>query len=458
MAQRAVARGSISFVDLNDGKSLSLYLTSNHPTTQLHFVDGISGYSPDYEFVPAQGEPDDPDNGPLIIYPNLYVSGSTTNQIAQIATTPHWWINNVEVNTDNNGASLDTLITANFPEGVAFDTTTPYALRISKNALVNTPQMNIFCKVVFYDIETYSSTVLSAQITITTVDVAPGTIIAYIRPLDLPIISNDTDTIRLQCVVKRGNKSGNMIAGDDDGGQFSFQWFREDDPFGVDAYEWHKIVDTYTGQGGAAATGTLETGDQWEEIYPDGITGYNTDVISIPASTITNLDGFGCLVTDIEQGSGTLGFQVWTGAYPIVDHTDNYSIGFDTPAGNIITRGTTSLSATAIMYCRGLELDPNDYSKFNFLWTKADKDGNVVSGLKPGDPGYSSPVTYKHGNASGSADTNWSVQNPFNEQTSTYCRYAIGRTEGASARELTVYRAEVETKSTFKLEVYLPQS
>lgn len=440
MATNAVARGQISFIDLNDGKSLSLYLASNRPLTQLHYIDGLVGYSPDYT------------TEPLIITPTLYISGSTTNQIGQIKDTPHWVINGVDVNTE---ANPDTLITANFPSGVAFDTDTedaehPYALRITSNTVVNTPQMTIFCSAIYWDRDTQTEMRVSTSITVTKMDVAPGTIVAYIMA-DGTFLNGESDERKLHCVVQRGVKKGNAIAGDDDGGQFSFEWFRQDDPGGADAFEWHKIVTAYSGPGGTPATGEIEdTGDNWEEILPFGIRGAGTDTIIVPASTITNYDHFMCLVTDIEQGSGTIGHQVATTAVSLHDISDPYSIDFKSPAGTVMTSGTSFLETKASVWCRGHELDDNKQNGFNYLWTKSDKDGEVATG------DTSVPTMYKHADASGTPDANWMVQNPFGESTSVYCRYAQGSQVGESARKLKVWKNEVEAKSTFFLEIYLP--
>ena len=35
MAASAIARGQITIVDLNDGKSINLFLSSNQPATQI---------------------------------------------------------------------------------------------------------------------------------------------------------------------------------------------------------------------------------------------------------------------------------------------------------------------------------------------------------------------------------------------------------------------------------------
>lgn len=106
MAQEIIARGQISIIDLNDAKSLNMYLRSSQPTTQIFNSDNSS-------FVPSWSE--DPY---LVITPELFVSGTTTDQMFQVKTKPVYTIN-----------GSDKL--ADFGASVA--TTSPYALTIKKN-------------------------------------------------------------------------------------------------------------------------------------------------------------------------------------------------------------------------------------------------------------------------------------------------------------------------------------
>ena len=57
-----IARGQITIVDLNDAKSMSLYLGSNQPLTQI-FNKENSSYIPNWMASPF-----------LVVTPELYVS------------------------------------------------------------------------------------------------------------------------------------------------------------------------------------------------------------------------------------------------------------------------------------------------------------------------------------------------------------------------------------------------
>ena len=142
MAASAIARGQITIVDLNDGKSINLFLSSNQPATQI-FNKENSSYNPSYASSPY-----------LVISPEVYVSGSTDNQVAHLLGTPVWKING---STDLSAFSATA------------ETTSPYTLTIKKN-LTSVTQLTIECTVTYVDPETTAQTVAKALFTVTKVE------------------------------------------------------------------------------------------------------------------------------------------------------------------------------------------------------------------------------------------------------------------------------------------------
>ena len=76
-----IARGQITIVDLNDAKSMNMYLGSNQPLTQI-FNKENSTYVPNYTASPF-----------LVITPEMYVSGTTTNVISRLKAAPTYTVN-----------------------------------------------------------------------------------------------------------------------------------------------------------------------------------------------------------------------------------------------------------------------------------------------------------------------------------------------------------------------------
>jgi len=425
---QTISRGQISFVDLNDGKSISLYLVSNQALMQLYDVD-LHTYSPDYTVSPY-----------LVISPNLFISGKSGNQISHISGTPTWKINGTNATS--------------YQSGVSIATSAPYTLTISANNIASSSFMTITCELNYADEDTELVTPATAQITFSLVDTTGELIRAIAYSMDKTIFYNDVtegnQTITIHCDMWRGATI--------DATNVSYQWFRKDDPEGADAYDWHKIVASYSGTGGAPATGTLPDGSSWKEVLKGYCTGYTTNELTVDSRDVLNYDAFMCLCTDTDSDgpSNTYNESVRSDTVTILDWTDPFTLDFKTPAGTSLTPGTSSITTNVSVWQKGEELADSVQNAFYYCWTKANKNGTVATGTDL--PTTSNPDIddYKaSGNKTGSqayppADSNWAIQTVGG--TSLYCRYATGST----ARSLTIYKDEISVKNTFFVEVIIP--
>ena len=176
-----IARGQISFIDLNDGKNISLYLVSNSPLTQLYDVD-THEYAPDYSV------------NNLVITPNLFVSGESGNRMGDTSGVPTYTINGSPISS--------------FSSGVSVASTAPYALTISKNSIVNSNFMTIQCTVNYADPASTLVTTVTSQITFTKTDTTGELIRAIAYSQDETIFHNvettGSQTIVLHCDMWRG--------------------------------------------------------------------------------------------------------------------------------------------------------------------------------------------------------------------------------------------------------------
>ena len=68
------AQGQFTIIDYNDALTLTGYIGSNHPKTQMFNPDN-STYNPDWS------------KNNLVLTPSLYVIGTTTDQITSSAVT-----------------------------------------------------------------------------------------------------------------------------------------------------------------------------------------------------------------------------------------------------------------------------------------------------------------------------------------------------------------------------------
>lgn len=462
----AVARGQISFIDLNDGKALSLHLVANRATTQLHNLDGgttDTSYTPNYVV----------DN--LVITPTLYISGTTGNQLVVgdgLENPPQWSINNLPVNDPSDTDQYDPDYATNFDNGgVTFSTTKPYELTISRNDVLDTAQYSIVCSLNYYDKTTMLTTPITAQITITKITTAKGVAQAVAYAEGHTVFYNETDSnIVLHCDLWR---AGETIH-DDDNDDVSYQWYRRDNPGSEDTYDWYKIVSAYTGTGNTPAhsdqsdpSTLLPTGESWCECLnkqngdPNGkvvITGFNTDDVSIDKDGILSYDSFMCVVTETEHGENP-NAKYRSNSVSLLDWTDPYYIDWTATAGTTFTAGSTvPLVAVVHVWQRGQELSSSVQNTFQYMWTKRDKDGVLARGTaQPSADNYYSDYKFFYDGSDNNAlkpDPTWTTADHLHDGgAETYGKLATG---SDAARTISVVKEEVKLKATFFVEVYIP--
>lgn len=313
MAQEIIARGQISIIDLNDAKSLNMYLKSNQPTTQIFNTDNNS-------FVP------DWSKNNLVITPELYVSGTTTDQINQVKTKP--------VYTINGSTSL-----ADF--GASVEATAPYKLTINTNML-KVSQMRIQVSAVYTDPEIAAfETPVKAEIQFTKTTNAGATICAIAYTPKGNVFKNDqTATLLAHCDMWRGSTIDNTDV----------------------AYQWYKMAGT---------------GD-WEALTVNksfGCTGYNTNELTIPASAVLNFDSFKCECTDTDSSSGTYKTKVFD-VLSFFDQSDPYYVEVYSTTGDKLLNGQGSTALSAKVWQAGTCFDDQDaIAKFDFKWKKFNSSG-----------------------------------------------------------------------------------
>lgn len=309
----AIARGQITIVDLNDAKSLNLYLGSNQPLTQI-FNRENSSYVPNYPTSPY-----------LVITPELYVSGTATNVINQIKTTPVWKI--------NGGTDLTSF-------GATAATTSPYALTI-KNNLTSVSQLKVECEVTYVDPVTLVETKVKSVITFTKTENAGQLIcaIAY-APSGTIFKQGGTGSLKAHCDMWRGSSIDNSNV----------------------SYQWSKL----------ATDGTWTKLDATTNF---GCTGYTTNELTIPAAAVLNFESFKCEIKDTDSASGSYNSTV-SDIVSFADLTDPYQIEVVSPAGDKIVNGLGSIVVTAEVWQKGEKIaDATADSKFTFSWKKYNKDG-----------------------------------------------------------------------------------
>ena len=260
---------------LIDGKTLNFLLQSNQALTQIYTPDPAT-YMPNYVNSPF-----------LVITPSLLISGEAGDQIARLKAAPVWKI---------NGSSTLSTFTATAASS------SPYALTIKKN-MSDVAQMTITCEAIYVQPVTNIELPVTATITFTKVSNNGASIIAICTAPSGTIFKNGLVTsLTAKCEMWRGS---------------------ELDATGV-TYKWYKQVS-----------------GNWVEITSgnaNGITGYTTGTITIPAAAVTNYGSFRCDVTDTDSGSSTYN-KVVSDYISFVDMSDSYELDVEYVGGDGIPSG-----------------------------------------------------------------------------------------------------------------------
>lgn len=313
-----VARGQITITDLNDGKSLMFYLSSNQGTSQIYNVD-TQTYTPNYPTSPY-----------LVITPELYVSGTSTNVIANLKARPTVTINGTSITTSNNTTYSAVVASAS-----------PWKLTIKKNLAAN---MRIEYTGIYVDPDTLAETTVRAGITITRLETAGSTVIPFVTSSGEKFVNGEVSSIVLHCDVHRGSTI--------DTTNITYQWQRKGD--GVGGQTWVNCTNTANVVAGATT--------QEMTIYPDAV---------------LNFDDFRCVITDTDANSATNGQSFNSNTVSVIDLSDPYTLDVTSTTGNVLTAGATSTTLKVDVRRGGELLTETEHGNFTFSWTKYDKDGNI---------------------------------------------------------------------------------
>lgn len=320
-----ISRGQITIVDLNDGKSINLYLGSNVPTTQI-FNKENSSYVPNWTVSPF-----------LVITPEVFVTGVGTNQVSSLKGIPTWKI--------NGSTTLATY-------GATASTTSPYALTI-KNNMTTSNQLQVECEVTYVDPDTTAETKAKANSTFTKTTNAGQLIcaIAY-APLGTVFKNGSTASLRAHCDMWRGSSIDNTNV----------------------TYKWYKLGNNVWTEITSANAG--------------GITGFTTNEITIPESAVLNFESYKCEIKDTDAASGTYNTTV-SDIISFADMSDPYQVEITAPAGTTLTSGLTSTPLTVNCWQNGVLLPDSFFTGATCSWRKFNKLGVAdaawgTAGIKTG--------------------------------------------------------------------------
>ena len=329
MAKQIIARGQISIIDLNDAKSLHATLGANKANTQIYSSD-LQTYTPAWT-----------KENPLVITPELFVSGIADNQIDRVKKE------SVKYTINNNPLSRYTW--------AKVSPTPPYALTIDRN-MEDMDQMKIQFSASYIDPDFNElETPIKAEIQFTKTTNAGSNIMAIgYYPQGFVFKNGEVPTLYAHCDMWRGSQIDNK--------DVTYQWYKKDyDP---------------------------STPEEWELLSESayGCTGTKTNELAIPEGAVLNFETFKCVITDKDAKVATYNKTVEC-TFNFEDRTDPYTVDIYSTTGDKIINGVGSTTLSVKIWQAGKCFSETEVTnKFNLEWKKFDQDGVLDTNWRVNDP------------------------------------------------------------------------
>lgn len=389
----AIATGQFTIIDYNDALTLTGYIGSNHPKTQMYNPD-TGGYTPNWT------------SSNLVLTPSLYKLGTTTDIITDSAVTSVQWY--------SVSGGTETLITADSDH--VYSGTKSHILTIKVNELAGLPAKDYVCKVTYRDESTGLDLVHKLPITFSRVVNGGGIADAIAWCPNGNVFKNDAVTsLTAKCDLWRSS----VI----DTTNVTYRWFKQDANvfaptttstgstttaivcnsvtgmnvgesvivgsesaktisainIGTKTITLSSALTTAPASGVAVKHANYDTdaGAGWRLISSDianNITGVTTNTITVYPAYVLNYAVFQCLIKDTDSASNTYD-NIFKDTVTMVDQSDLIQVSIVSTGGDVFKNGVGSTTLTAKLFRAGTEIDASG-TKYTYTWTIFDKNGN----------------------------------------------------------------------------------
>lgn len=354
----AIATGQISIIDYNDALTLTGFIGSNHPKTQMYNPDN-GGYTPNWSSTN------------LVLTPSLYKLGTTTDIITNAEVTSVKWF--------EAGSGTAITSTGNY----ALSGTKSHILTIKNNVLAGLPAKDWICEVTYRDATTNLDLVHKMSISFSRVVNGGGIADAVAFAPDGNVFKNGNITsLKAQCDLWRGSLVDTTLV--------TYQWYMQDSGVTTDqggGIGWRKLVET-----------------------ANMTTGVTTNTLTVFANAVSSYGVFKCLIKDTDSASNTYN-QTFVDTISFIDNSDPIQVSVLSSGGDVFKNGVGSTTLTAKLFQAGNEIDAGG-TKYTYKWFKYDKDGTLVSNF--GGAG----VNFKTGKSLNVGDADVDVKATFSVEIS----------------------------------------
>lgn len=353
----ALATGQISIIDYNDALTLTGFIGSNKPKTQMFNPDNNS-YNPDWG------------SSNLVLTPSLFKLGTSTDIISDASVTSITWYD------VTNGTEVAIVAGASYAIGAS----KPCTLTIRTNVLAGLPGKDYMCKIIYHDDSTNLDLTYKMDISFSRVVNGGGIADAVAYCPNGNVFKNGAVTSLIaQCDLWRGSVVDTTLV--------TYQWYKQDGTVASD-------------QGG---------GIGWKKLteVASSTTGVTSNTLTVFNSAVANFAVFKCVIKDTDSASNTYN-QSFVDTVSIVDQSDNIQVTVTSTGGDVFKNGVGSTTLTAKVFQAGAEIDSAG-TKYTYKWYKYDKNGTLVTAWGGTGINYKTGKTLNIGDADVDVKATFSV-------------------------------------------------
>lgn len=351
----AICTGQFTIIDYNDALTLTGFIGSNNPKTQVYNPDNAM-YSPSWATTN------------LVLTPSLYKLGTISDIITDSAVTSVLWY--------SVSAGTETLIAAD--SNHVYSGTKSHILTIKTNELAGISAKDYVCKVTYRDATTLLDLIHKMSISFSRVINGGGIADAVAYCPDGNIFKNGAvASLKAQCDLWRGSVIDSTLV--------TYQWYMQDASVVVDqggGIGWKKLTD-----------------------LANNYTGCTSNTITLFNAAVINYTVLKCQIKDTDSASNTYN-QYFYDTVSIVDQSDTLQVSITSTGGDVFKNGVGSTTLTAKVYRAGAELDVAG-TTYTYKWYNYDKNGT----LNPNFGGAG--VSFKTGKTLAVGDTDVNVKGTF---------------------------------------------
>jgi hypothetical protein len=334
------AQGQFTIIDYNDAITLTGFINSNQPKTQMVNPDNDS-YTPDWS------------TSNLILTPSLYVIGTTTDKITSTEVTGVQWF---------DGSGTTAITTAG---SYALSGTKNHILTVNDNVLAGLPGKDFRCEVTYKDPTTNLSLVHKMSISLSRVINGGGI-------TDLIVTTPDGNVFKNSEVTSLTSKAELWRGSTVDSTSVTYKW---------------AIMDASITDSGSTGYDT-DFGVGWRKLSDTAsqYTGTATATLTLFATAVESYAVVRCVAKDTDSTSNTYN-KTFMDTASFIDNSDPLQVIITSTGGDVFKNGEGSTTLKAVVFQAGTEVDVAGSG--TYTWTKYDKDSAIdttwgTNGVKTG--------------------------------------------------------------------------